>query len=86
MTTQQTKALPTITQQAEAIQTAWTYLTVKQFCDKHKAFAIGGIRALIFNEHENGLAKSGAVVRMGRKILLSEPRFFEWLEASQGGK
>jgi hypothetical protein len=40
----------------------------------------------VFHEHQNGLAKSGAIVRMGRKVLINEPRFFEWLETSQGGK
>jgi len=47
----------------------YSYLTVKQFCEKHKAFKVGGIRSQIFNEHTNGLAKSGALVRNGRKVL-----------------
>ena len=66
--------------QNETEQTAWTYLTVPQFTVKHKAFTNGGIRALIFNEHSNGLAKSGAIVRIGRKVLLHEAKFFAWVE------
>jgi hypothetical protein len=74
-------------QQAEAMQTAWAFLTVSQFCEKHQAFKPGGIRALIFNEHYNGLAKSGAVVRLGRKVLINENKWFIWIESqNQGGK
>ena len=43
-----------------------TLFTVKQFTAKQPAFSTGGVRALIFNEYQNGLAKSGAVVRIGR--------------------
>jgi len=71
------------TQQAEVVQTALVYLTVNQLCENHKAFKTGGIRALIFNEDKNGLAKSGAIVRMGRKVLINQQRFFEWLESGQ---
>jgi len=60
--------------------------TVNQFTDKHNAFTKGGIRALVFNEHQNGLAKSGAIVRIGRKVLIDEAKFFAWVEAqNQGG-
>lgn len=63
------------------------YLTVKQFTEKHRAFPIGGLRSLIFKEHQNGLAKSGAIVRIGSKVLVDETKFFSWIEAqNQGGK
>jgi len=65
-------------------QTAWAYLTVQQFTAKHKAFTIGGLRSLIFNEHTNGLAKSGAIVRIGRKVLIDESKFFGWVAAQNG--
>ena len=57
------------------------YLTVNQFTAKHTAFNIGGMRSLIFNEHQNGLAKSGAIVRIGRKVLVREDLFFSWVES-----
>jgi predicted DCC family thiol-disulfide oxidoreductase YuxK len=57
------------------------YLTVNQFTAKHTAFNLGGLRSLIFNEHQNGLAKSGAIVRIGRKLLIREDLFFSWLES-----
>jgi phage tail protein X len=65
----------------------YSYLTVNQFCEKHKAFKVGGVRAQIFNAENNGLAESGAIIRDGRKVLINEPRWFARLEAqSQGGK
>jgi predicted DCC family thiol-disulfide oxidoreductase YuxK len=57
------------------------YLTVNQFTAKHTAFNTGGLRSLIFNEHQNGLAKSGAIVRIGRKVLIEENLFFSWVQA-----
>jgi len=55
--------------------------TVNQFTAKQPAFTTGGLRALIFNENTNGLAKSGAIVRIGRKVLIDETRFFAWVES-----
>ena len=73
-------------QATNAVQTTYIYLTVKQFCEQNPAFTEGGIRFQIFNEKTNGLAKSGAVVRMGRKVLIKPVLFFAWLEAQQGGE
>lgn len=61
--------------------TAPTYLTVSQFCQKHTAFRVGGIRFKIFHANTNGLAGSGAIVRDGRKVLINEAKWFEHLEA-----
>ena len=77
MNKQQTEAA----QITEAVQIAWIYLTVQQFTKKHQAFTVGGLRALIFNEHTNGLSKSGAIVRIGRKVLISEAKFFAYVES-----
>ena len=74
------------TQKTESVQTAWAYLTVQQFTQKHKAFTLGGLRSLIFNENTNNLAKSGAIVRIGRKVLIDEAKFFDWVQSQgQGG-
>jgi hypothetical protein len=62
------------------------YLTVNQFIAKHPAFTEGGLRSLIFNEDSNGLAESGAIVRIGRKVLIVEAKFFGWVEAQNGGQ
>lgn len=60
-------------------------LTVNQFISKHQAFNNGGLRSLIFNEHSNGLAKSGAIIRLGRKVLIDEVLFFGWIKSQNGG-
>ena len=62
-------------------QAAWAYLTVQQFTAKHTAFNTGGLRSLIFNENTNGLAQSGAIVRLGRKVLIDENLFFSWVQS-----
>ncbi len=39
----------------------------------------GGLRALIFQSRFNDLDKKKVIKRIGRKILLDEAAFFEWL-------
>ena len=68
-------------QNAEGLLKTYVYSTVNQFCERHPAFTKGGMRFSIFNEETNGLAESGAIVRMGRKVLINEPKFFQWLES-----
>ncbi len=60
-------------------------LTVSQFCTDNPAFTEGGLRWLIFHEHANGLAESGAIVRIGRKVLIDSDKFFAWVMAQSGG-
>ncbi len=59
----------------------YRYLTVNQFCEKHKAFKIGGVRSQLFNADRNGLKESGAIIRDGRKILINEQKWFQRLES-----
>lgn len=54
-------------------------LTVKQFAAAHPAFPEGGIRHLIFFADSNGLKRSGAILKIGKKILIDEKAFFSWL-------
>lgn len=65
--------------------TSYSYLTVNQLCEKHKAFKVGGVRSQLFYADKNGLKESGAIVRQGRKILINEPRWFSWIESQNGG-
>lgn len=78
--------LSSVNQQTEAIQTSFIYFTVEQIIKMHPAFTIGGLRVLIFNEHTKGLAKSGTIVRIGRKVLINEEKFFGLIEAQNGSK
>ncbi|MBF0455563.1 MAG: hypothetical protein HQL72_12205 [Magnetococcales bacterium] len=51
--------------------------TAKQFCVRHPAFTIGSLRWLIFHEKSNGLEEAKAIIRVGRKVLIHEERFFQ---------
>lgn len=57
--------------------------TVKQFCSKYPAFTEGGLRDRIFYADSNGLKKFGAILRNGRRILIDEEKFFQWLRENQ---
>ena len=67
-------------EQQTVIAAAHIYSTIKQFCQRHPAFTEGGIRHNVFHSKTNGLAKSGAIVRNGRRVLINEGKFFIWLE------
>jgi hypothetical protein len=61
-----------------------TLLTVQQFSEKHPAFTQASLRWQIFNELTNGLAEAGVILRVGRKVLIDESRFFDWLDRQNG--
>jgi hypothetical protein len=64
-----------------------TLLTVRRFAAKHEAFTEASLRWLIFKagspeldaNHEHNSALNDAVVRVGRKVLIDEQKFFNWL-------
>lgn len=53
-------------------------LSANQFSAAHPAFSGPSLRWLIFKANENGLEQSGAILRIGRKVLIDEPRFLSW--------
>lgn len=53
--------------------------TVPQFAENNPAFPVGGLRWLIFNEDKNGLKESGAIIRIGKKVMIDGDRFFNWI-------
>ena len=65
--------------------------TVPQFAQRNPAFSQAALRNLIFKADErkganctipgNGLTEAGALIRIGRKVLLDEERFFDWVDA-----
>lgn len=55
--------------------------TVNQFANETPAFTAPSIRWLIFQEKHNGLASSGAIVRIGRKVLIDVDKFFDWIDS-----
>lgn len=68
-------------------------LTVEQFSARNPAFTPPALRNLIFKAAPrqssrgeipgNGLAESGAIIRLGRRVLLDEGKFLAWV-ARQG--
>lgn len=69
--------------------TAQHLYTVKQFPLAHPAFTASSLRNLIFKAGPrysskgevpgNGLHECGAILRLGRKILIDERAFFAWV-------
>ena len=68
--------------------------TFTQFSARHPAFTTPSLRNLRFKAETrinangetvpgNGLLEAGAILRIGRKVLIHEQRFFEWLDAQQ---
>jgi hypothetical protein len=60
--------------------------TVKRFAEERKdtgAFSPAALRWQIFNAESNGLAQSGAIVRVGRRVLIDPPRYDAWLNAQR---
>jgi hypothetical protein len=51
-------------------------IPVTKWNDYHVWPPIGGLRHLIFHEHENGFAK--CVKRVGRTVLVDEQAFLDW--------
>lgn len=68
--------------------------TVKQFAQRNPSQTEPALRNLIFKAEPrqstrgeipgNGLIECGAIIRVGRKVLIDESRFFEWVR--QQGK
>ena len=58
------------------------YLTVKQFHQRH-AWPLGGLRHLIFSMPD-GFEQ--VIRRVGRKVLLNEQAFFDWVEKINADK
>jgi hypothetical protein len=54
-------------------------ITVTNWAEYHSWPPIGGLRHLIFNEKSNGF--DYCVVRIGRRVLIDEDRFFAWVNS-----
>ncbi len=58
-------------------------LTVRQFAEKHRFISEAALRNHIFYADSNGLKNTGALVRLGRRVLLDEEKFFNWIDQQQ---
>lgn len=62
-------------QKEEALR---VYLTPRQLADKYKAFTESSVRYIIFHSETNGFKK--CLKRIGRKILIDENLFIQWVD------
>lgn len=72
------------------------YLTVEQFSERNPAFTSPALRNLIFKADSrkssngeipgNGLSQAGAIIRLGRRVLLDETRFLAWVAQAGSAK
>lgn len=53
-------------------------IPVSEWPKLHNWPPIGGLRYLIFHSTRNGF--SSVIRRVGRRVLISEPDFFAWVE------
>jgi len=60
-----------------------TLYTIRQFAQAQPAMSEASIRWQIFKAEENGLQKSGAIRRVGRRVYIVGERYIAWLD-SQG--
>lgn len=59
-------------------------VTVRQFCEKFTYPSEGALRAIILDASINGFDK--AIFRVGRRVLVNVPTFFEIISEKNGGK
>lgn len=68
--------------------------TVAQFSERRPAWTQSALRNLILSSADrrnsrgecipgNGLAEGGAIVRVGRRVLIDEQAFFKWIADQQ---
>lgn len=55
--------------------------TVNQILEAVPGLTPGGIRWDLFNADRNGLTASGAIIRRGRRILIDEDLYLDWLRS-----
>ncbi len=93
-TAQQTAINAAINTVYQPIEQRPNYKTVEQFSHDNPCFTPSSLRNLIFKADErlssigviggNGLLETGAIIRIGRKVLINESKFYVWIEAQNG--
>jgi hypothetical protein len=62
----------------KTVSTTRRLFTVSQFIERHPWCTKGGMRHFLFYRESNGLDK--AILKIGKRLLIDEDKFFEWLE------
>src|SRR5262245_4480440 len=68
--------------QVQELEAPGALLSVQELATRHPGFTVGGLKWLLFKREENGLGS--AVVQSGRKILIDERKFLDWLAKKPG--
>jgi len=92
---QQTGVAESLNAAYPSIERRRVLLTVRQLNQRNPAFSESSLRNLIFKAEPghstkgeipgNGLIEAGAIIRIGRKVLIDEARFFAWVDQQNGG-
>ena len=95
MSTKTQQQTPVVTAAHAAFSTTESrplLLTVEQFPVRNPAFTQSALRNLIFRAvprqsskgeiSGNGLIEAGAVIRLGRRVLINEAKFLAWVAKS----
>ncbi|MBS0637012.1 MAG: hypothetical protein JSS12_05845 [Verrucomicrobia bacterium] len=59
-------------------------VTVRQFCERFTYPSESAMRAIILDSSINGFDK--AIFRVGRRVLVNVPTFFQIIQEKNGGK
>ena len=59
-------------------------VTVRQFCERFTYPSESAMRAIILDSSINGFYK--AIFRVGRRVLVNVPTFFQIIQEKNGGK
>ncbi len=57
-----------------------TFASIKQLAQLEPVFTEAGIRHYIFHGDKNGLNASGAISRLGTKVVINVEKFKAWVE------
>lgn len=64
--------------------TSKNFIPLTEWSKYHSWPPIGGLRHLVFHADKNGF--SSVIRRVGRRVLISEPAFFDWVEKQNNSK
>jgi hypothetical protein len=59
-------------------------VNVAQLSAEIPAFTQPSIRWLIFRASDNGLEAAGAIIRVGRRVLIDQEKFVDWVRSNGG--
>lgn len=60
-----------------------TFASIKQMSELEPVFTEASLRHHIFHADKNGLNASGAISRIGKKVVIHVEKFMAWVENSK---